>query len=64
MKQILLSFLFIISAASMYAQSVRTVLMEEFTQASCPPCEATTPVLNALMNANVDKVTQIRYQTS
>ena len=64
MKQILLSFIFIISAASLFAQSQRTVLMEEFTQASCPPCEATTPALNALMIANEEKVVQIRYQTS
>ncbi len=64
MKQILLSFIFIVSAASLFAQSQRTVLMEEFTQASCPPCEATTPALNALMEANEGRVVQVRYQTS
>ena len=64
MKQILLSLIFIVSAASLFAQSQRTVLMEEFTQASCPPCEATTPALNSLMEANEGRVVQIRYQTS
>lgn len=42
----------------------RLVLVEEFTQASCPPCEASTPQLNATLIANEDKVVQIRYQTS
>lgn len=64
MKQILLSLFFISLTIGLFGQSKRTVLMEEFTQASCPPCEATTPALNAIMNANPDDVVQIRYQTS
>lgn len=64
MKKILLiAFAFALCSVS-YGQSVRTVLMEEFTQASCPPCEATTPLLNNIMNQNADKVVQIRYNTS
>ena len=42
----------------------KLVLVEEFTQASCPPCETTTPALNTILEANEDKVVQIRYQTS
>ena len=42
----------------------RLVFVEEFTQASCPPCETSTPELNATLIANEDKVVQIRYQTS
>ncbi len=47
-----------------FSQSQRTVLLEEFTQASCPPCETTTPALNAIAAANSEKLVQIRYQTS
>lgn len=42
----------------------KMVLVEEFTQASCPPCEQSTPGLNATLDANADKVVQLRYQTS
>lgn len=44
--------------------SQKLVLIEEFTQASCPPCETSTPELNATLTANADKVVQLRYQTS
>ncbi len=64
MKQILLLAFAFISFTSLFSQSQRMVFLEEFTQASCPPCEATTPALNALVTANVDKIVQIRYQTS
>ncbi len=47
-----------------FSQSQRTVFIEEFTQASCPPCETTTPALNAIIEANAEKIVQLRYQTS
>lgn len=46
---------------SLCGQSERTVLMEEFTQASCWPCMQSNPVLNAIMSDNQDKAIQIRY---
>lgn len=64
MKKIILLAFTILSFSSAFSQSQRTVLVEEFTQASCPPCETTTPALNAIMATNVDKVVQIRYHTS
>ena len=64
MKKILLLAITIFSINSVFAQSQRLVFVEEFTQASCPPCETTTPALNALMGANLEKVVQLRYQTS
>jgi len=64
MNKILPLFIAVLATVSMFAQSQRTVLMEEFTQASCPPCEATTPSLNAIMDANAADVVQIRYNTS
>lgn len=64
MKRFLtLSFLSILASVSLFGQD-RLVFIEEFTQASCPPCEATTPALNEVLNANADKIVQIRYHTS
>ena len=54
--------LLVLSPFFLMSQSQRTVLMEEFTQASCPPCETSTPPLNARLAENEDKVVQIRYQ--
>ena len=52
-----------IYAASM-AQTQRTVLAEEFTQASCGPCAAQNPAFNALLGNNTAKVVSIKYQTN
>lgn len=49
---------------SMHAQSPRLVLVEEFTQASCPPCGDQNPAFNDLLNANPDKVKSLKYQVS
>jgi len=46
-----------------FGQSTRTVLVEEFTNASCPPCAAQNPTLNALLDNNTDNVVSIKYQT-
>jgi type IX secretion system substrate protein len=64
MKKIysLLASLFVASVC--FGQSQRLVLFEEFTQASCPPCAATNPALNTLLNANSTKIVSIKYQTS
>lgn len=64
MRKILLGMFFMAFAALVSAQSQRMVFMEEFTQASCPPCEQTTPALNQMVENNADKIVQIRYQTS
>lgn len=64
MKKNLLLIVAVLSCSIGYSQSQRMVFMEEFTQASCPPCEATTPAINAMIEANESKIVQIRYQTS
>lgn len=64
MKKILQLFCLMLVVTNIFAQSQRTVFIEEFTQASCPPCETTTPALNAMIEANITKLVQIRYQTS
>lgn len=61
MKQLTFTNLLLFLCAFIFGQSQRTVLIEEFTQASCPPCEAITPALNARMDANASKLVQIRY---
>ena len=64
MKKItLLVATFAITSIGM-AQSQRTVLQEEFTQASCGPCAAQNPAFNTLLNANTTKVVSIKHQTS
>ena len=60
-------FLFILAAGSLIsakAQVQRMVLIEEFTNASCPPCAAQNPAFNALLAQNANKVIPIKYQTS
>ena len=46
------------------AQSQRLVFLEEFTQASCPPCASYNPGFNTLMNTNASKATSLKLQTS
>lgn len=46
------------------AQSQRMVLLEEGTQASCPPCATQNPPFDALYEQNEDKAVLIKYQTS
>ncbi len=52
-------------AASAQAQvQQRLCLVEEFTQASCPPCASQNPALNTTLNNNAAKAISIKYQTS
>jgi hypothetical protein len=50
----------------MWAQTAlvpRRVLIEEFTQASCPPCAAQNPTFNQTLADNAQYLTPIKYQT-
>jgi len=51
-------------AAVVSAQHQRRVLIEEFTNASCPPCASQNPGFNAVVDANIDYLIPIKYQTS
>ncbi len=64
MKRILFSALMIFAVASLYSQSQRMVLLEEFTQASCGPCASANPGIYALLNSNPDKITSVWYHTN
>jgi hypothetical protein len=63
MKKITLSIASLLSLA-VFGQTQRTVLVEEFTQASCGPCAAANPALNSTLSSNTSKAVSIKYQTS
>lgn len=46
------------------AQSPRKVLVEHFTQASCPPCAYYNPLITPILERNHSKVCWISYQVS
>lgn len=62
MKHLPLSFLFMLSINSHYAQT-RVVLIEQFTNSSCPPCGAISPSVYAFAN-NTPGVAAIAYHTA
>ena len=65
MKKNYTLFLFLFSllfAFQANAQSKRMVMIEEATQASCPPCATLNPALQNLVNANDGKVVFMGYQ--
>ena len=64
MKKLYFLAIALMATCSVFAQSQRTVLSEEFTQASCGPCAAQNPAFNALLGANTAKVVVLKYQTS
>ncbi len=63
MKKVLLFSLVTIGLLQVsFGQYQRTVLFEEFTQASCGPCASQNPGFNALLDENSDKTLAIKYQ--
>lgn len=64
MKKTFLLAVAAISVNFLFAQSQRLVFIEEFTQASCPPCASYNPGFNALLSANTTKAISLKYQTS
>ncbi len=54
----------LIALGTVFGQSQRLVLFEEFTQASCGPCASQNPTFDALLTANASKCTSIKYHTS
>ncbi len=63
MKKILLPIFLTLGLFS-FAQVQRTVLIEEFTNASCGPCASQNPAFNITLSNNANKVVTIKYQTS
>ena len=63
MKKVLLFSLVTIGLLQVsFGQYQRTVLFEEFTQASCGPCASQNPGFNSLLDENSDKTLAIKYQ--
>jgi hypothetical protein len=63
---LLFVFLFLAYQGFSQAKSQRTILVEEFTNASCGPCAAANPAFNALLQSgtNPEKCVPIKYQTN
>lgn len=64
MKKIYLCLIAGIVSVALGAQCQRTVLVEEFTQASCGPCAAANPALHTLLTNNASKSVYLKYQVS
>ncbi|MBL7922944.1 MAG: Omp28-related outer membrane protein [Bacteroidia bacterium] len=64
MKKLYTFAIALLAGSAVFAQSQRLTLLEEFTQASCGPCAAQNPALNALLELNESKVVSIKYQTN
>ncbi len=64
MKRLSILAFALLCAGAVSAQHLRRVLVEEFTNASCPPCAAQNPGFNATIDANISKLTPIKYQTN
>ena len=60
-KTILLLCVLTISYAFAFGQADRRVLVEEATNASCGPCASQNPAFDALLQANSDMVSVIKY---
>lgn len=64
MKKTLLLTLLVAMATGVFAQSQRMVLLEHFTQASCPPCATYNPLVKQYFDNTTTNATAIKYQTS
>lgn len=63
-RNLSLSLCLLCFLTSVHAQYKRRVLLEEFTQAGCPPCAQQNPAFNARITANEAYVTPIMYHAS
>ncbi|MCS7073575.1 MAG: hypothetical protein NZ108_03820, partial [Bacteroidia bacterium] len=63
MKRIKLLAISALLSSTLFAQSQRTVLMEGFTNASCPPCAAIDPYWTNLITSAGNKLVVVKYHT-
>lgn len=64
MKRIYLFVIALLLSLGIQAQSNRMLLAEGFTSTTCGPCAAQNPTFDALLKANTDKITSIKYHMS
>jgi hypothetical protein len=64
MKKIILSFSLLITSLTVFSQTPRLSLYEEFTGENCPPCASANPPLNLLLASptNTPKIVAIKWQ--
>lgn len=58
---ILIASLVMLISLKISAQNERVLLFECFTNTSCGPCAQQNPALDALINANADRIAAIKY---
>ena len=58
---IILASLLMLLSLKINAQSERILLFECFTNASCGPCAQQNPALDAIIDANADRIAAIKY---
>lgn len=60
------TYLLIMMSFSIFtnAQTARMILAEGFTSSTCGPCATQNPAFDALLHANTDKITSIKYHMS
>ena len=58
---LLVASLLMLFSLKISAQNERILLFECFTNASCGPCASQNPALDALINANADRIAAIKY---
>ena len=64
MKRIYMILIALIFSLGIQAQSNRMLLAEGFTSSTCGPCATQNPAFDALLHANTDKITSIKYHMS
>lgn len=64
MKKHVFTFVLLLAGITLFAQSTRMSVYEEFTGETCPPCASTNPGLNALLAlpTNTTKVIALKWQ--
>src|SRR5215813_3140562 len=63
MKKIYALLFVVVFSHLAFSQATRLVVVEEFTQASCPPCASQNPTFDALLLSNPEKVVTLKYHT-
>ena len=61
---LILASLLVMFAFRTYAQNERILLFECFTNTSCGPCASQNPAMDALIDANSDRIAAIKYHMS
>ncbi|MEM7104104.1 MAG: T9SS type A sorting domain-containing protein [Bacteroidota bacterium] len=64
MRNIFTLFVFVLFTSMAFAQTQRTTLLEQFTQASCGPCTASNPWIDNYYETTALPVLRIYYHTS